>query len=193
MIRLVRLWDRLARRFLAIRPAGEGAVLGYALRRYPGRGITMADGAALRRGDLVLELHLDSRLLAAETAGDTAHRRILRLRRELIADLRALTARVEGDPQLAAVKGLWGLTLLNRGVEFLGFTVADLPPGPGRALATWYMRLLLTAYHPEGGGRLQRRQEALVAKEIFLPMAVLLGRYGSGGPGTRRPHFGAGE
>lgn len=179
MQRLIRAWDRLVRKLLFIRPVREGGVLGYSLRRYPGRGVVTPTGARLRRGDLVLELHLDSRLLAESTAGDTAHKRILRLRRTLLADLRELALQVEADPRLAGAAGLWGLTLLHRGVGFLGFTVAEPEPGPGGRLATWYMRLLLTAYHPEGEDRLQQREEELVAREIFLPMAEFRTRYGS--------------
>lgn len=179
MRRLIRAWDRLVRKLLAIHPVREGGVLGYSLRRYAGRGLETATGVRLRRGDLVLELHLDSRLLAESTGDDTAHKRILRLRRILLADLRELARQVEADPRLAAAAGLWGLTLLHRGVGFLGFTVAEPDPGAGGRLATWYMRLLLTAYHPEGEDRLQHREEELIAREIFLPMAEFRARYGS--------------
>ena len=170
MRRLVRTWDRLVRRFLGIRPVRPEGVLGYAVRRYRGRGIALPDGPGLRPGDLVLELHLDSRRLAEATAGDGAHRRILWLRRTLLADLRALARAAESDPSLARAAGLWGLTLLHRGVDALGFAVAEPAAGPFSRLATWYMRLLLAAYHPEGAGRVQQREEALVAREIFLPM-----------------------
>lgn len=194
MPNLVRVWDQLARRLMAIQPAAEGSVLGFALRRYPGRGVTTADGSRLRRGDLVLELHLDSRLLAAGAGEATTHQRILRLRKAMLSGLRALAARVEQEPRLAEARGVWGLTILHRGVEFLGFTVSDLPPGIGRWLTTWYMRRLLIAYHPEGGDRLHHREEALVAKEIFLPREALLSLYGSGGRTRReRPKRGVGE
>ncbi len=173
MRRLVRTWDRIVRRFLGIRPARPEGVLGYALRRYRGRGIVAQDGAALRPGDLVLELHLDSRRLAEATAGASPHRRILWLRRALLADLRALARAAESDPALAKATGLWGLTVLHRGLDALGFAVSAPASGPFGRLATWYMRRLLAAYHPDGAGRLQQRDEALVAREIFLPMARL--------------------
>jgi len=177
--RLIRSWDRLVRKLLSIRPVREGGVLGYRLRRYRGCGVETATGARLRRGDLVLELHLDSRLLAESTAGDNTHRRILRLRRTLLGDLRELAHQVENDPRLGSAAGLWGLTVLHRGVGFLGFTVAEPQAGVGGRLSTWYLRLLLTAYHPEGWERLQQREEELVAREIFLPMSEFRARYGS--------------
>ncbi|MEW8978014.1 MAG: hypothetical protein AB2385_06370 [Symbiobacterium sp.] len=175
---VIRAWDRLARNLFSIRPARDGGVLGYALRRYPGRGMVTVGGATLRRGDLVLELHLDSRLLAAETADESTHHRILRLRRTLLADLRALARQVESDPRLGRAAGLWALTVLHRGVGALGFTVAEPRPVPFGRLSTWYMRLLLAAYHPDGNRRLQQRRPELVAREIFLPMAEFRARYG---------------
>lgn len=185
MRRLVRTWDRLVRRFLGIRPARPDGVLGYAVRRYRGRGIAVEGGASLRRGDLVLELHLDSRRLTEKTAGQSPHRRILWLRRTLLADLRALARAVESDPALAGAAGLWGMTVLHRGVDALGFAVAEPAACFVGRLATWYMRGLLAAYHPEGTGRVAQRTEALVAREIFLPMERL--RALTGPAGWERP------
>lgn len=175
---LITTWDRIARKLMGIRPAAEGAVVSYALRRYRGRTLTTAEGFQLRSGDQVLELHLDSRLLAERTAGASPHRRSMLLRREMLVGLKALAKLTATDPKLAHVQGVWGLTLFHRGVEFFGFTAVELPPGLGRNLTTWYMRQLLAAYHPAGTDRLQQREESLIAKQIFLPRPLLLTRYG---------------
>jgi hypothetical protein len=194
MPRLIDLWERIVRRAMGIKPVTEGSVVGYAIRRYPGRSLTTPDGVSLRRGDPVIELHLDSRQIEARTAGATAHGRVLFLRREMLAALRAFAGLVRTDPALARTQGIWALTLMHRGVEPFGFTVIDVPPSLWRSLADRYLKLLLKVYHPEGEGRLHQREEELVAKEIFMPQAVLLSRYGEERrKGRTQPEASSGE
>lgn len=178
MPRLIELWDRIARKAIGVRPVAEGSVIGYAIRRYPGRSLTNADGSTLTRGEPVMELHLDSQLLAQKTAGATAHRRIIFLLRELRTALQIMAQLARNDPKLANTRGLWGLTLLHRGFEPLGFTVVDLPPGLTQRITTLYLKWLLAAYHPDGEERLHQREEELVPKELFLSREELLARYG---------------
>lgn len=175
---LFKLWDAAARVVMGIRPAGPDSVLGVAVRRYHGPQLRAADGAGLAAGDLVAEIHLDSRHLATVLAGATdAHARILLMRQAMIAGLRQLSGRIQTEPDLAGVRGIYGITLLHRGVRALGFDAADLPAGPGSRLMGAYLRLLLAFYHPEGRQRLARRSGALVPRVIFMPRSVLLARY----------------
>lgn len=178
MPRLIDLWEQIARRAMKIIPVEAGSIIGYAVRRYPNRSITGNDGFTVVKGEPLMELHLDSRLIEARTAGFSAHQRILYLRRELIAGLRGFAHLVKTDPTLAEIRGVWAFTLLNRGVEPLGFTVVDVPPNFTRWITTLYMKRLLSAYHPEHEGRLQQREEELVTKEIFMSRSMLLSRYG---------------
>lgn len=187
MPRLIDLWDRLARKALGVRSVAEDSVIGYVIRRYPGRSLTGSDGATLCRGELVIELHLNSRLLAAKTAGATTHQRVLFLLRELIAGLRAIARLARSDPDLASVRGVWGLTILNRGVEPLGFTVVDMRPGLIRWMTALYLKWLLSAYHPDGPERLHQREEALVPRELFMSTGMLLSRYGEERRRERQP------
>lgn len=172
-------WDQFARRLMGVRPVSPGSMLGYALRRYPHRELRTPDGEVLlRRGDLVIELHIDSRLIAAQTSGASAHQRVLALRRDMLKGMRNLAALVRTDPRFAEVRGLWGLTLLYGPMSHYGFAVVDLAPGLWQWLSTRYMRLLLAAYHPDGEERLAGREEKQVAKEIFLGREALLHRFG---------------
>ncbi|MFZ5827020.1 MAG: YkoP family protein [Bacillota bacterium] len=193
MPRLIELWDRLARKALGVRPLGESTVVGYAIRRYPGRSLTAADGTVLARGEPVIELHLDSRLLAAQTAGANTHQRVLFLLREVIAGLHVIARLVRSDPALAKVRGVWGVTILNRVVDRLGFTVVDLTPGFTRWITTRYLKWLLSSYHPDGEERLHQREEELVPREIFMSTETLLSRYGQERSRLRQPKPGSDE
>jgi hypothetical protein len=190
---LIDLWDRLARKAMGIRPAAEGSALGYTIRRYPGRSLTSDDGVTVRRGEPVIELHLDSRLIREQTAGATAHGRIIYLRREFMNGLRAFAHLVSTDPALAQTRGIWAITLLHRGVDMFGFTVIDLPPSPTRWLTDRYMKMLLANYHPDHDERLHQREEELVSKEIFLSKERLLERYGEGRRKERKAKAGPAE
>lgn len=184
---LIAHWDHFARKLLAVRPITEGSMLGYALRPYPHRALHAPDGTVLvRRGEPVIELHIDSRLIAERTAGASAQQRVLTLRREMLSGVRTLATQVKTVPHLADVRGLWGLTLLYRPMALYGFTVTDLPPGLWRWLTTRYMRLLLITYHPDGEERLVDHEEELVAKEIFLGREELLRKFGGDREGRRQ-------
>ncbi|MNV92887.1 hypothetical protein D3C71_1875190 [compost metagenome] len=64
--------------------------------------------------------------------------------------------------------------MINRGPEKFGFSVHDLPDGIFARSTKFYLKILLSVIHPDGGARLKERSEVLVPKLILMPVSELL-------------------
>jgi hypothetical protein len=77
-----------------------------------------------------------------------------------------------------SIKAVLGTTMVNRGVEQFGFTVADMPRGWFAFVTRLYLKFLLSVIHPHGKDRLDQRTEMLIPKRIAISMNEVTRRYG---------------
>ena len=148
-------------------------------------------GGPLRKGDPILHLHLwNEHMPPMPPAGrDLAWAN--RTWRQFLASLERLARAVERSPRLARARALGGaqsLFTLRSGpssgarlMQKIGFTVAPYyrPWGDfGEWIENTYSWWLMWAYNP---GSMQSRDYRSVERtEIWMPVADLLRRYGSG-------------
>lgn len=150
------------------------------VRRYEGPVVPLPDGDEVRQGDCVGFLHLyNIRLQRLIRDIKSENRRVLVVAREVQRSLPELAEFVRSHPRGERIKALIGVTLLNRGVEPLGFTVSNLPDTRWYRFKNWYMRLLVTLCHPDGRNRLHRGHQALTLKRVVMTMEELFRRYGN--------------
>jgi hypothetical protein len=141
---------------------------------YRGRPLTLADGASVRRGDLVAEVHFWNDRIAAYTAAGTGEL-TWRFLRDLRADFRALAAVLAAMPAGRRPRAVYGVTPLAEGAARLGFEIRALPAGLSRWLLTfWQGRVLGRAFRPVAGGA--RRTHP--AQEVWLSYDGLQRRFG---------------
>jgi hypothetical protein len=149
------------------------------IRHYNGPEFRLPGGEEVRRGDWVGFLHLYNMRLQRLVQGiQSENRRSLMIVREAKRSLPELAAYLQRHPRGERIKTLIGVTLLNRGVEHLGFQVMTLPDTWWYRFRNWYMLHILAWCHPDGRRRLQRRREALVLKRLVLPREELFSLYG---------------
>lgn len=140
--------------------------------------LILSDGEEIRKGDQVLELHLDNNTLfrLGAEARTSVHLAI-----QLIHGIEQLLPQVikmiHTKPQYRDVKGLYGISIIHRGTKQLGFTVVDLPEGFFTYVTQLYLRLLMYAVHPHGRERLKTKTERLVPKIIAMSRKELMNRY----------------
>lgn len=80
----------------------------------------------------------------------------------------------ESQSEFRQVKALLGITLLHRGLTHgLGFEQQNIKSGVFERITTIYLRLLLSAMHPEGRHRISRRTEQLVPMLLIHSRASL--------------------
>ncbi|MFB5762190.1 polysaccharide deacetylase family protein [Paenibacillus medicaginis] len=173
------LYERVFHALFRLEPANpQEPFLHFRQRTYKGSPVDFADGSSLVKGDEVLELHFDNeRLYQIGSTAKTPMHVAIQIIRSVEKQLPYLAAKVANDPRLAGVKAIYGVSMINRGAEKLGFIIRDLPAGLFAASSTLYLRLLLSVIHPSGQERLKHRSDLLVPKLIVMPASVLMGRF----------------
>ena len=176
------LWERAFHVLFGLESAVPGdrkSFLHYRITEYHGEAIPLAEGDLLKKGDRVVELHMNNELLYE--FGRKARSPVqlaIQLIRAMERTMPQLAATLLRRQDAQSIKALLGTSMVNRGVEQFGFVVADLPKGWFSYATRIYLQFLLSAIHPQGKQRLNQRTEMLVPKRIALSMKELARRYG---------------
>ncbi len=153
------------------------AIISQDLRRYRGNTITLDDGCEVRRGDRIMELHINDawfdrrRKLNSATAESPW---------EILGSLRydlCFLAQQMADGRFEDVVALHGSTLFYAGAARLGFQVEEIPDTMWKKVAFVCMGRLLQVHHLQAGKESRFRAKRLELKEIWLSRAALLDRY----------------
>lgn len=167
------VWERLLGAVQRVRPVREGSLLRYAVARYRGPAVRLADGGRLRRGATMLELHLDNHRFAELSAAGVHPLRVVRVLRE---DLHALSGLVASGA-LGPVAALHGVTLMAAGAPILGFEIRSLPRSLHRRLDRYFMAGLVLLYNPAGWSSVEHHA-ARRPGELWMSAGELRRRYG---------------
>lgn len=148
------VWERLILRVHRVQPARPGGLFLFRVQRHRGAVTTFRDGTSVRRGDRIVELHINNRRLLAmrqERCYDS-----WRAVETLRADLEALACRVTAG-ELGPVVAIHGVSLLGAAAGRLGFEVHELRHSLRLAVARYFMAGMDAVYHPAGLRRLDSR------------------------------------
>lgn len=172
-------WEHLFNRLFFIQPIDQDQpFLNVRVRTYWGKPIQLLDGEIIKRGDRVLELHLNNEMLFRM---GTNSRSSIHLAIQMIRTTEQLLPKtlsfILNHPKYEEIKGIYGITMIYRGTKQLGFTVTDLPRGLFFFLTKIYLRLLLLVVHPQGKQRLQTKGELLIPKIIAISTKEFMRRY----------------
>lgn len=172
------VWEKIFNSVFSLRSIDdENELLHYRIRKYRGRTIQFDNGIVLKRGDKVAELHLNNKLMfSAFAASRSSVHLAVRLLREVEPLMTKLSAIMKNDVK-EDVKALYGVSMIYRGTEQLGFTIKDMPSGPFSFLSNFYLKLLLIGLHPQGRKRIQNHPEMWKPKLIVMPTSVLFSKY----------------
>ena len=140
------LW-REARLVPRSRPAREGSVVRYQFARHRGRTISLKDGTVVEKGDHLLELHFDNRVLLGFASSPDFDP--FATERSALADLRLLAAAIKSG-EMGDVKALHAVTPFPAVLRRQGFQVTELTHSLPNFFVRFYMTGLLALYHPQG-------------------------------------------
>nr|WP_243734928.1 polysaccharide deacetylase family protein [Paenibacillus turpanensis] len=174
-------WEKVYHVLFKLKPVSpKDSFLHLRITRYSGPPIRLNNGEVLQSGDKVAEIHLDNGILyqLGSKSRSSMHLAI-QLIRAMDRALPHLVVMLRQRSDLAQIKALYGVTMINRGVEQFGFTVTELPKGTFAVLSKWYLTLLMNVIHPRGKERLHERSELLVPKILAMSMTELTARYGA--------------
>ncbi|MCQ4086258.1 polysaccharide deacetylase family protein [Saccharibacillus sp. JS10] len=145
--------------------------------KYSGQTLELEHGQQLKKGDTVVELHLDNKMLFEfSSRSRSSMQTAIQIVRETERSLPKIAEYIRQDPKLRDTKGLYGVSMINRGPEQFGFQVLDLPETIFAKLTRVYLKILLSVLHPSGTSRLGEQSQLLVPKIMLMPMDVLLNR-----------------
>ncbi len=169
---VVTLWlqyEKLFHVVFRLRPVGDGHSFNYRVRKYAGPPIELLNTETLRSGDLVMELHFENKMMfeMGMNARNTMQIgiKIIREVEKALPDLgKALSVISNGDK----VKALYGVSMIHRGAESLGFQVVDLPRGLFAWATNIYLRILIRVIHPSGSERVKEHGQSLEPRMLLM-------------------------
>ncbi|MHB1654026.1 MAG: polysaccharide deacetylase family protein [Desulfitobacteriaceae bacterium] len=171
-------WEHLFAKVYRVERIDATNMLRLGKTRYKGPDLYAEDGGLLAKsGDLVGEIHLDSiRLQGQDIEMRKLGIKALRMTRE---SLPVLARYVAESPEYQGIKVFLGLTVINRGVKGLGFSVQEVPSTLATRWVGSLQKVVMSVYHPAGKSRLNKRlgdtpKLVWIAKnkllELWLPL-----------------------
>ncbi len=131
----------------------------------------------IRDGAKVIDLHFQNEtLITISSAND--NRALVKMLRMVKTGLCDLARVLQFHPDYKDAEVIMAMTLMNRGIEMLGFHVEELEESKEKKRLQSYMRFLMGMYHPEGFKRLKEGSQTLSLKLVWMTKEELLERYG---------------
>ncbi len=158
------------------------AAFHYRVIKYGGEPIEFENGSRVTKGDAVAEIHFDNRMLSDIAASSKSPLAIgLRLIREVEHTLPFLANQLAEDPGAKDIKALYGVSMIHRGADRLGFEVHQLPEGLFKRSSQVYLRVLMkvltnTKQYKSGrkkAGASAARAEAVSPRMLLMPVERL--------------------
>ncbi|MCC3375624.1 polysaccharide deacetylase family protein [Cohnella sp. REN36] len=168
-------WERIFQWLFRLRAVGDGKAFHYRVVKYGGPELLLKNGEALRRGDYVMEIHFVNKMMYefGMTSRSEMHTAI-RVIQAVKHALPEMASELANAPHGSEIKALYGVTMINRGAEGLGFESFDLPRGMFSFLTNWYLRLLTVIIHPDGRTRVKKHGERMTPRALIMRREVLL-------------------
>jgi hypothetical protein len=147
------------------------------LLAYRGEDLYLSDGSVFHPNDLLVKIHLHNCLLMKEIkVFDNDVKRGLFVYRRVQNSLPDLAEFVITHPQRDKIKGLIGITCLNRGVKRLGFDVKEINNPIYRKLKSMYLNSMFILCHPTKNNG-SWKKEYMAPKYLVMSKDTLINMY----------------
>lgn len=131
----------------------------------------------LDNGMPLVELHLQNLALQELVKISPPEKMAIRGLREVRDSLREVALSLVFDDRYRKAHGVFGMTMIHRGMEKLGFHVEDVPPTLFNRWVTVLLTWIMVLYHPEGRLRLRHGLEEMHPRLMWMTRDELLARY----------------
>lgn len=146
--------------------------------KYRGSKLVTRDGIEINKGDYIIKLHIHNLKLTKMLKGINNEARLgLTTLKIVRASLPQLAIFITQHPKGKEAKAIVGTTFLHRGVDKLGFDVANVPVSIKIKIKNRYLKLLLSLIHPNGLARLKTKSNELILKRVYISKEFLLNKY----------------
>ena len=166
-------YERWTLRHWHVQPIRPGGMLMVGASRHHGRPVRLADGAVIRSGDPIVELHIDNAYTGELLA--TGRLTPWRVLRTMDADMRVLAERVAAG-EFPDARAVHAVSLFAEAGQRFGMEFRRLPRTPYWRLVRYFMVGLLVLHHPAGWERVAHLPESTWPGELWTSRAALLSR-----------------
>ncbi|WP_156926716.1 polysaccharide deacetylase family protein [Cohnella panacarvi] len=174
---VVSLWlqyEKLFHVVFRLQPVGDGKSFNYRVRKYAGPPVELHNAVTLRSGDSIMEIHFENKMMFEMGMNARNTMQIgIRIIREVEKALPDLGKQLSVIPNGDKVKALYGVSMIHRGAESLGFQVFDLPRGLFAWATNIYLRILIRVIHPSGNERVKEHGQSLEPRMLLMSRDIL--------------------
>ncbi|MBM7646378.1 hypothetical protein JOD45_002606 [Scopulibacillus daqui] len=170
LIKIWFFWERIYHRLNRLSLGHEEDLLYFKVKIYKGRPLLLNDGECIKKGDLILELHFNNKMLLkkASKAKNNIH-----LALSLIHAMKTTLIRIgayieEIERQKMTIKALYGISILHKGAHQFGFNVIDIQEKWSEKWQRLFLQILLVVVHPSGRKGMITKSHDLYPKIIAV-------------------------
>lgn len=174
-------WERAFHVLFKLKQVGEGdtPAFHYRVTTYNGEKLNLAEGGMIAKGDSIAELHFDNRMLSGIAAESRSPLTTgIRILREVERALPQLANQLVNDPDAKDIKAVYGVTMIHRGADRLGFEVFKLRDGWFARSTKIYLKLLLKVLTPSTSSNKRRqrkeRSETISPRMLLMPVHKMI-------------------
>jgi len=174
LYRVERLGSREAAAAMAVAPPVTGhfqVPIAKEGRSLPSQTIMIRDGMPM------VELHLQNLALQELVKIESPEKMAIRGLREVRDSLREVALSLEHDPRFSGAHGVFGMTMMHRGMDKLGFHIEDVPDTLFNRWVTLLLTWIMVLYHPHGRRRLKQGLEEMHPRLMWMTREELLHGY----------------
>ncbi|MDQ0110781.1 polysaccharide deacetylase family protein [Paenibacillus harenae] len=173
LISLWLMWEKAYHVMFRLKQVGESApTFYYRVTKYNGEPIDLEEGSRVVKGDHVAELHLDNKMLSGiAMQAKTPLAAGIKMLREIEHALPQLADQLAEDSEAKDIKAVYGVTMIHRGADRLGFEIFHLPEGWFARSTRVYLKILMSVLTNKPR-TLKKKQSQ--NREAFSPRMLLM-------------------
>lgn len=141
----------------------------------------------IRDGDPFVEMHMQLIALQELIAIPSPEKMAVRGLREVRDSLHGIARALIYDDRYRMAQGIFGYTLMHRGIERLGFHVEQIPPTLNNRWISFLTKSIMVLHHPLGKKRLKSGLEDMELRLVWMTRGELLAKYFDGEVPTTVP------
>ncbi|WP_252502188.1 hypothetical protein [Sporosarcina sp. Marseille-Q4943] len=146
------------------------------LTRYKGREVVLSDGTVIQKNDLLVKIHLHNVRVLKEMDSMDGKLKILFLYKAAYYSMPALALYVLQHEQRDHIKGIIGITMIEKGYDRLGFESFTF----SSSMYTLFKRISLYPIHLLANSKSSsKRKKTPVPRYLFMSKDSLSNKYGS--------------
>ncbi|SFE26560.1 Peptidoglycan/xylan/chitin deacetylase, PgdA/CDA1 family [Paenibacillus catalpae] len=155
---------------------GENSCFHYRVIKYHGEPIKLADNGYLKNGDKIVEMHFDNKMLSSIALQSSSPLATgIKLLREMDHALPELARAVAKDPEAEGVRAAYGVTMIHRGADRIGFQVEPLPDGLFARTTRIYLKILTSVLtNKQQNARGKAKRDSIRPHMLLMPLEQLL-------------------